>query len=118
MRTMLLNYNKNQQLNNIGKQQSKRKILRLHYTERRDYHGVHQYRNVIRDVEPYSFRRKYNKKQHRSYYYFYAYCLLHNQIHSFRLDRLNSAEILSSNYSPRWEVELSEEYINEFKNKL
>lgn len=114
----MLNYNKAQQLNIIGDQSTKKVTLRLYYTERREQNGIHQYRNVVRDVEPYSFRRKYNKKQHRSYYYFYAFCLMHNKIHSFRLDRLNSAVILSNKFNPRWEVEISKEYINNLKNTL
>ena len=114
----MLNYNKAQQLNIIGEQSTKKVTLRLYYTERREQNGVHQYRNVVRDVEPYSFRRKYNKKQHRSYYYFYAFCLMHNQIHSFRLDRLKSAVILNNKFNPRWEVEISKEYIENLKNTL
>jgi len=43
---------------------------------------------------------------------------MHNQIHSFRLDRLNSAEILNIKFSPRWEVEISKEYVNNLKNSL
>jgi len=43
---------------------------------------------------------------------------MHNQIHSFRLDRLNGAMILNNKFNPRWEVEISKEYIENLKKSL
>lgn len=51
-------------------------------------------------VEPYSFRMKSTGQL------FYGFCSIHNRIHSFRLERIQSCTITNIPYTPRWPVEL------------
>jgi predicted DNA-binding transcriptional regulator YafY len=59
------------------------------------------YNGVSRLVEPYSLRPgKYGVL-------FFGYCRLHDKIHSFRIDRIDSVSISDIGYIPRWVVELT-----------
>lgn len=63
-----------------------------------------KYNNTWRHVEPYSFR--YRAKDGGSPL-FYGYCELHDEIHSFRLDRVQDIHNTDRPFSPRWKVEIA-----------
>jgi predicted DNA-binding transcriptional regulator YafY len=53
-----------------------------------------------RFVEPYSYRWRAGNQL------FYAYCYRNSSIKSFRLDRIQDAEVTDMPYMPRWPVEI------------
>lgn len=54
----------------------------------------------MREVEPYSFRKKNGVE------YFYGYDIKKGGIRSFLLQSINEIEITENSYDPRWPVEL------------
>lgn len=58
------------------------------------------YKGEEKLLEPYSYRP--GPKEER----FYAFCLEHQQIHSFLLSRFESIQITDLIYVPRWNVEV------------
>jgi len=75
-----------------------------------------RYNGQLRHVEPYSFRVKRKKPKGKgplSFYddfrpiteYFYGFCLLHSEIHAFKMDKIEEIYLTDQKYSPRWIVE-------------
>jgi len=62
-----------------------------------------KYNNTFRHVEPYSFRYRSAGMQPL----FYGYCELHDEIHSFRIDRIQDVYNTDRPYEPRWPVEIA-----------
>lgn len=60
------------------------------------------YNNMWRHVEPYSFR---NKGKGPGGILMFGWCRLHNEIHSFRPDRVQGMVLTDERFSPRWTVE-------------
>lgn len=61
-----------------------------------------KYNGSWRFVEPYSFRWRSRGQQPL----FYGWCDLHNEIHSFRIDKIEDVQLTDRPFSPRFEVEL------------
>lgn len=61
-----------------------------------------KYNNSWRHVEPYSFRMRSKGVQPL----FYGWCLLHDEIHSFRVDRIQDIHVTDRPFMPRDTVEI------------
>jgi len=59
------------------------------------------YNNVWRHVEPYSFRFRAKGPNPLMY----GWCRVHNEIHSFRVDRVQGIGLTDERYAPRFPVE-------------
>lgn len=62
-----------------------------------------KYNGSWRHVEPYSFRYRSAGMQPL----FYAWCQLHDEIHSFRIDRIQDVHTTDRVYAPRFAVEIA-----------
>lgn len=62
-----------------------------------------KYNNTFRHVEPYSFRYRSAGMQPL----FFGYCELHDEIHSFRIDRIQDVYNTDRVFQPRWPVEIA-----------
>lgn len=62
-----------------------------------------KYNNTWRHVEPYSFRYRSKGMQPL----FFGWCQLHDEIHSFRLDRVQDIQVTDRPFAPRVEVEIA-----------
>jgi predicted DNA-binding transcriptional regulator YafY len=58
-----------------------------------------KYDGAVRLVEPYSMR------QGRNGPLFYGFCSIHDRIHSFKPENIESITVSEFPFSPRWEVE-------------
>lgn len=69
-----------------------------------------KYNGVWRHVEPYSFRIKTSESKKgaapRKTEFFYGYCRLHDEIHSFRMEKIEGLYITDEKFTPRWVVEV------------
>ncbi len=69
-----------------------------------------KYNGVWRHCEPYSFRvrdLKTKKNQApRKAEFFFGYCRLHDEIHAFRMERIEGVYITDIKFTPRWVVEV------------
>jgi len=61
-----------------------------------------KYNNTWRHLEPYSFRYRSKGMQPL----FYAWCELHDEIHSFRIDRIQDIHNTDRPFAPRHDVEI------------
>lgn len=67
------------------------------------------YNNVTRLVEPYSFRERWSKEANSFKTYFYGWCLLHNETHSFKPELIQAIKITDVRFNPN-----ARGFINEF----
>ena len=61
-----------------------------------------KYNSTWRHVEPYSFRARSRGMQPL----FYGWCELHDEIHSFRIDRIQDIHTTDRPFAPRFPVEI------------
>lgn len=62
-----------------------------------------KYNNTWRHIEPYSFRYRSKGMQPL----FFGWCELHDEIHSFRLDRMQDIHNTDRPFAPRFDIEIS-----------
>lgn len=62
-----------------------------------------KYNNTWRHVEPYSFRYRSKGVQPL----FYGFCLLHDTIEAYRIDRIQDLQTTDRPFAPRWTVEIA-----------
>lgn len=62
-----------------------------------------KYNNTWRHVEPYSFRYRSRGMQPL----FFGWCQLHDEIHSFRLDRVQDIQTTDRVFNPRETIEIA-----------
>ena len=62
-----------------------------------------KYNNTWRHVDPYSFRYRSRGMQPL----FYAWCELHDEIHSFRIDRIQDVHNTDRPFAPQYPVEIA-----------
>lgn len=67
------------------------------------YQGAKSSAPTWRHVEPYSFRARANPGPQPL---FYGWCRFHDEIHSFRIDRILDIHVTDRPFSPRVEVEI------------
>lgn len=81
---------------------------RIRYAGSSNFLLLMRYNNVWRNVEPYSYRwRGAKDEKGRKRLLFFGFCLAHNQIHAFRLDKIQGLIVTDQTYSPRWRVEVA-----------
>lgn len=78
-------------------------MYRVRYGGRTNTKLWMKYNNTWRHVEPYSFRYRSAGMQPL----FFAWCDLHDEIHSFRIDRIQDIHTTGRPFSPRFAVEIS-----------
>ena len=61
-----------------------------------------QYNNTWRHVEPYSYRYRSAGLQPL----FFGHCVLHDEIHAFRIDRIQDVEVTDRPFTPRHTIEI------------
>ena len=78
-------------------------LMRIRYAGRTSTLLYMKYNNTWRNVEPYSFRYRSKGMQPL----FYGYCLLHNSIEAYRIDRIQDVRVTNQPFSARWSVQVS-----------
>lgn len=77
-----------------------RRLVELTYSKATENGKV-----VVRVAEPYSYRYRDTKHFGRRLY-LYAWCPMHNSIHSFIVGNIISAKGLQRRFIPKWKIEL------------
>lgn len=67
-----------------------------------------RYNNTWRHVEPYSYRwRGKADGSGKRKLLFFGFCRAHNEIHGFRLDKIQGLLTTDETFAPRWPIELA-----------